>query len=262
MSEQRRFGALIIGDEILSGKRTDQHFSALARLLGMRGYRLSWVEYLGDERERIAATLRRTLASGDVVFSFGGIGNTPDDHTRQAAAEALDVDLALQPEAAQELRARFGDDVDAVRLQLAVFPRGAQVVPNPFNRIAGFHLREHYFLPGFPQMAHPMAAWVLDTFYPAVSASTRIVDKAFLLTGDLAYESALLDLMERIVAEFPTLRLFSLPSVTDAGARRHLELGVEGDEALVDAAMEVIRQTVEQRGIVWRWRDTGWRPSA
>ena len=96
----------------------------------------------------------------------------------------------------------------------------------------------------------------------AVLASTRIVDKAFLLTGDLAYESALLDLMERIVAEFPTLRLFSLPSVTDAGARRHLELGVEGDEALVDAAMEVIRQTVEQRGIVWRWRDAGWRPSA
>ena len=261
MNEQRRFGALIIGDEILSGKRTDQHFSVLARLLGARGHRLSWVEYLGDERPRIAATLRRTLASGDVVFSFGGIGNTPDDHTRQAAAEALDVDLALQPEAAQELRARFGDDVDAVRLQLAVFPHGAQVVPNPFNRIAGFHLREHYFLPGFPQMAHPMAAWVLDTFYPATSASTRSVDKAFLLTGDLAYESALLDLMERIVAEFPTLRLFSLPSVTNEGVRRHLELGVEGDEALVDAAMEVIRQTVEQRNIVWRWRDAGWRPS-
>ena len=262
MNEQRRFGALIIGDEILSGKRTDQHFSTLARLLGTRGYRLAWVEYLGDERARIAATLRRTLASGDVVFSFGGIGNTPDDHTRQAAAEALGVDLALQPEAAQELRARFGDDVDEKRLQLAVFPRGAQVVPNPFNRIAGFHLREHYFLPGFPQMAHPMAAWVLDTFYPAASTTARIVDKAFLLTGELAYESALLDLMERIVAEFPTLRLFSLPSVTDAGVRRHLELGVEGDEALVDAAMEVIRQTVEQRGIVWRWRDTGWRPSA
>ena len=261
MNEPRRFGALIVGDEILSGKRTDQHFSVLARLLGTRGYRLSWVEYLGDERARIAATLRRTLASGDVVFSFGGIGNTPDDHTRQAAAEALGVDLALQPEAAQELRARFGDDVDEKRLQLAVFPRGAQVVPNPFNRIAGFHLREHYFLPGFPQMAHPMAAWVLDTFYPAASTIARIVDKAFLLTGDLAYESALLDLMERIVAEFPTLRLFSLPSVTDEGVRRHLELGVEGDEALVDAAMEVIRQTVESRGIVWRWRDAGWRPS-
>ena len=88
------FGALIIGDEILSGKRTDLHFAKIASLLAARGLRLSWAEYLGDERSRIAATLKRTFASGDVVFSFGGIGNTPDDHTRQAVAEALGVPLA------------------------------------------------------------------------------------------------------------------------------------------------------------------------
>jgi molybdopterin-biosynthesis enzyme MoeA-like protein len=80
------FGAIIIGDEILSGKRVDRHFARIAELLGVRGLRLAWVEYLGDDRSRIAATLRRSLAAGDVVFSFGGIGNTPDDHTRQAAA--------------------------------------------------------------------------------------------------------------------------------------------------------------------------------
>ena len=80
------FGAIIIGDEILSGKRIDQHFIKVVRLLSTRGLRLSWAEYLGDDRSRIAATLRRTFASGDVVFSFGGIGNTPDDHTRLAVA--------------------------------------------------------------------------------------------------------------------------------------------------------------------------------
>ena len=159
------FGALIIGDEILSGKRVDAHFRKIASLLGERGLRLSWVQYLGDERARIAEALRRSFAAGDVVFSFGGIGNTPDDHTRQAAAEALGVDLVLQPEAERELRARFGDDVSDVRLQLATFPRGVDIVPNPFNRIAGFRVRDHYFLPGFPQMAHPMAEWALDTFY-------------------------------------------------------------------------------------------------
>ena len=93
------FGALIIGDEILSGKRRDAHFAALTGLLGARGLRLAWVEYLGDERSRLSATLKRTFASGDAVFSFGGIGNTPDDHTRQAAAEALGVDLVLHPDA-------------------------------------------------------------------------------------------------------------------------------------------------------------------
>ena len=74
----RTFGALIIGDEILSGKRVDAHFKKIASLLGERGLRLSWVQYLGDERARLAEALRRSFAAGDVVFSFGGIGNTPE----------------------------------------------------------------------------------------------------------------------------------------------------------------------------------------
>ena len=249
------FGAIIIGDEILSGKRVDAHFDKIVSLFAARGLRLSWAEFLGDERSRIAATLKRTFASGDVVFCFGGIGNTPDDHTRQAAAEALGVDLVLHPDAEREIRARFGDDVNDVRLLLGTFPRGVNIVPNPFNRIAGFSVHDHYFLPGFPQMAHPMAEWALDTFYAQYFNRQPMVDKAFLLTGPMAYESALLDLMERIVSDYPALRLFSLPSVGDDGQRRHLELGIEGDVALVDQAMEEIRQEVEKRGIAWRWRD-------
>lgn len=249
------FGALIIGDEILSGKRTDQHFAKIAGLLSARGLRLSWVEYLGDERPRLAATLKRTFAAGDVVFSFGGIGNTPDDHTRQAAAEALGVDLVLHPDAEREIRARFADDITPQRLLLGTFPRGVSIVPNPFNRIPGFCVRDHYFLPGFPQMAHPMAEWVLDTFYAHLFNRKPMVDKAFLLTGPNAYESALLGLMERIVAAYPDLRLFSLPSIGPDGQRRHLELGVEGAAERVDQAMEEIRQEVERRGIGWTWRE-------
>ena len=249
------FGALIIGDEILSGKRKDAHFAKLTELLAARGLRLSGAEYLGDERSRIAATLRRSFATGDVVFSFGGIGNTPDDHTRQAAAEALGVDLVLHPDAEREIRARFGDQTNDNRLSLGVFPRGVDTVPNPFNRIPGFRIRDHHFLPGFPQMAHPMAAWALDTFYAHLFNRNPMIDKAFLLTGPNAYESGLLDLMERIVAEYPDLRLFSLPSIGDDGQRKHLELGVEGEAARVDQALAEIRQEVERRDIAWTWRD-------
>ena len=249
------FGAIIIGDEILSGKRIDRHFAKMTELLGARGLRLSWAEYIGDERSRIAATLRRTLAVGDAVFCFGGIGNTPDDHTRQAAALALDVDLELHPDAEREIRARFGSETNETRLSLGRFPRGVDIVPNPFNRIAGFCVHDHYFLPGFPQMAHPMVEWALDTFYPHLFNLNPVVDKAMLLTGPNAYESALLDLMERIVADYPALRLFSLPSIGDDGQRRHLELGVEGEAALVDQALEEIGREIEARGIVWRWRE-------
>lgn len=247
------FGAIIIGDEILSGKRQDRHFAKVAELLAARGLRLSWAAYLGDDRTRLTETFRRTLASGDVVFSFGGIGNTPDDHTRQAAAAALGVELALHAQGVEEARVRFGDDMTPQRLQLVTFPAGVEIIPNPFNRIPGFMTRHHYFVPGFPQMAHPMIAWALDTFYRD-QFKAAAVEKAFLLTGERAYESALLDLMERIVADYPALRLFSLPSI-QGKERRHLELGVEGEPALVDCAMEEIRVEIERRGINWRWRE-------
>ncbi|HMT79428.1 MAG TPA: competence/damage-inducible protein A, partial [Azonexus sp.] len=180
---------------------------------------------------------------------------TPDDHTRQAVAAALGVDLALHPAGFEELKVRFaGEEITDKRKLLVTFPAGVQIIPNPFNRIPGFMANDHYFVPGFPQMAHPMIEWALDTFYQdQFKAVGGIIEKAFLLTGPTAYESALLDLMERIVAEYPTLRLFSLPSLVGK-ERKHLELGVEGAPELVDKAMEAIRIEVERRGITWVWR--------
>ena len=251
----RTFGAVIIGDEILSGKRQDKHFAKITEMLGARGLLLSWVEYLGDDRARLAATFKRTMAAGDVVFSCGGIGNTPDDHTRQAVAAALGVGLELHPQAFEELKLRFAnEEITEQRQQLVTFPAGVRMVPNPFNRIAGFTVNDHYFVPGFPQMAHPMIEWALDTFYRDLFQPVDgKLEKAFLLTGPNAYESALLDLMEHIVKDYPTLRLFSLPSL-NGSERRHLELGVEGEPALVEKAMEEIRFEIERRGIAWVWR--------
>ena len=93
------WGAIIIGDEIMRGKRQDKHFGRAIEILAARGLHLDWVAYLGDDRARLTEALRRTLAGDDVVFSFGGIGVTPDDHTRQAAAAAAGVALQLHPDA-------------------------------------------------------------------------------------------------------------------------------------------------------------------
>ena len=251
---RRNLGAVIIGDEILSGKRQDKHFAKIIEILGARGLRLSWVEYVGDDRARLTGIFRRTMAAGDIVFSCGGIGNTPDDHTRQAVAAALGVGLEIHPEGLEEAKLRFADDMTPQRLELVTFPAGVKIIPNPFNRIPGFMVNEHYFVPGFPQMAHPMIEWALDTFYlDEFRPVSGTVEKALLLTGPTAYESALLDLMKRIVSAYPTLRLFSLPSLI-GNERRHLELGVEGDPVLVDKAMDEIRGEVERRGISWTWR--------
>jgi molybdopterin-biosynthesis enzyme MoeA-like protein len=274
---RNRFGLLVIGDEIVSGKRPDRHFAQVAGLMAARGLRLAWCAYLGDDRARLARFLRRTIADGDIVFSCGGIGNTPDDHTRQAAAAAFGVELALHPDAERELRARFGAATTPAQLLMGTFPLGSSIIANPFNRIPGFSLAgTHFFVPGFPQMAWPMIESVLDASFCAI-ASRPLADRALLLTGPGAYESALLDLMDRIVADYPDLRFYSLPSIGPPGAggnatampergnaaaagegacaRRHLEIGVEGGPDRVAAAIDDIRREVERRGIPWAWRD-------
>ena len=163
-----RVGAIIIGDEIIVGKRADKHFAKLIGILAARGMKLSWCEYLGDIPELITATLRRTLASEDIVFSFGGIGATPDDHTRQCAADALGVGLELHPDAEAAIRSRTDMVVTPQRLKMGEFPRGSRIIPNSYNRIPGFSVGNHHFVPGFPVMAWPMAEWVLDTWYPSL----------------------------------------------------------------------------------------------
>ena len=240
-------GALIIGDEILSGKRADKHLLHVIATLAARGLTLDFVHYLGDDRERLTALLRDSFARGDLMFSFGGIGATPDDHTRQAAAAALNVPLARHPEAVAEIEARFGADAYPHRVLMAEFPAGARVIPNPVNRIAGFSIRDHHFFPGFPQMAWPMLDWVMATRY----ADLRQVppQERAIVVHD-AGESQLLPLMEANVALFPQLKLFSLPSFMPDGARR-IELGVKGDPKQVDAAIAHLREGVAAAGFRW-----------
>ncbi|TVO62715.1 competence/damage-inducible protein A [Denitromonas ohlonensis] len=243
------FGAIIIGDEILSGRRQDKHLAKLIELLGERGLKLSWVRYVTDSRPFLVKTLQETMATGDVVFSFGGIGATPDDHTRQAAAEAVGQPLALHPEAEAILRGKFGDDTTAHRLQMGVYPVGAAIIPNPYNQVPGFSIAKHYFVPGFPVMAWPMVAWVLDTCYAELFHAEDYVEQAVTVWD--AYESQLVALMERITADYPDVTVFSLPAFADGERRRSIELGVKGTAERVAAAMAEILAELAARSFSW-----------
>ncbi len=245
-----RFGAYIVGDEILVGKRQDKHLSFIIEALGRRGLRLSWAQYIGDEPALLTAALKRSFASGDAVFSFGGIGATPDDHTRQCAAAALDVELKLHPEAEREIRGRFGGEATPQRLAMGEFPRGASVIPNPVNRIPGFSVGEHHFVPGFPQMAQPMVEWVLETRYRALFDSQRWGEASILVYE--AGESQLIFAMEAIEKRFAGLKAFSLPSMGADGSRIHVELGVRGAPGEVAPAMEALRALVRGAGFPYK----------
>jgi molybdopterin-biosynthesis enzyme MoeA-like protein len=244
-------GALIIGDEILSGKRQDKHLAKAIEILGARNLELAWAEYVGDDPARITATLRRTFASTDIVFSFGGIGATPDDHTRQCAAAATGQALATHPEGLKELEARFKpEEITERRLKMIEFPARSEIVPNPYNRIPGFSINAHYFFPGFPEMAHPMMAWVLDTQYKHLSPAVRSVEEAILVRIG---ESFLIDIMNVVVRDYPDLKLSSLPQNV-AGGGYLVELSVRGDPKRVPGAMAYVRTEVAKLGYAFEER--------
>ena len=249
------FAIIIIGDEILSGKRADKHLPKAIELLGERGLQLAHADYVGDDKPRITATLARAFAaardSGDVVFSCGGIGATPDDHTRQCAAAALGVELALHPEAKVLITERMKDTAkeqgvpfdpdrhdNIHRLNMGVFPVGAHIIPNPYNKIPGFTCKVGqgavHFLPGFPVMAWPMMAWVLDTHYAHLHQKSAYIEKSVIVSGSM--EATLTPLMEAIEAAHAGVKVFSLPSVDHPTYGRHIELGVKGSPAAVDLA--------------------------
>ncbi len=256
-------GLLIVGDEILSGKRADKHFSKVVELLAARGMTLSWARYVGDDPGRITADLRDCIAAaehGDIVFSCGGIGATPDDHTRQCAAKALGRELVLHPEARALILERMRDiaaeqgkpyepdrEDNVHRLNMGVFPAGVEIVPNPYNKIAGFAIRQPsppagssaggvFFVPGFPVMAWPMIEWVLDTHYRDRHRHAPTQERSVIVFG--AMEATLTPLMEAVEAEHPGIKVFSLPSVDHPEWGRHIELGVKGETSQVPAAYQ------------------------
>ena len=256
-------GLIIIGDEILSGKRADKHLPKVIELLAARGMQLAWARYVGDDPVRITADLKDAFASGDLVFSCGGIGATPDDHTRQCAAAALGVPLALHPQARDFVVDRMKDvaresgtpfdperDDNRHRLDMAVFPAGAEIIPNPYNKIAGFAVRSGaggvFFVPGFPVMAWPMIEWVLDTHFRHLHVARATQELSVIVFG--AMEAALTPLMEAIEREFAGIKVFSLPSVDHPEWGRHIELGVKGDATLLAAAYQQLRDGLVRTG--------------
>lgn len=260
------FGLIIVGDEILSGKRADKHMPKAIELLAARGLALSYADYVGDDPARITATLQRAFASGDVVFSCGGIGATPDDHTRQCAARALGVDLALHPEAERLIRERMQDVAreqglpyeperhdNVHRLNMGMFPAGAQIIPNPYNKIPGFSCASPggqggavHFVPGFPVMAWPMIESVLDTLYAAHFNRTPQTEHSVVVFG--AMEAALTPLMEQIEKSHQGVRVFSLPSVDHPQYGRHIELGVKGPAQALPAAWMDLQKGLHEFG--------------
>jgi molybdopterin-biosynthesis enzyme MoeA-like protein len=242
-------GLVIVGDEILSGRRTDQHLTKIVSMLNERGLCLNWARVLGDDMDELVECYQQSFAKGHLVLSTGGIGATPDDLTREAVARALGTVTERHPEGVELLKQysqEAGRELTDTRYRLVEFPRGSTLIPNPVNRIPGFSIQHHHFVPGFPQMAWPMLEWVLDNHYASLGDHNY---REHSLMAQGCAESSIIPLLEQLLADFPGIKVFSLPILGDSP---RIELGVKGPQLLAKNAFNTMKEGLQALDIQWQ----------
>lgn len=199
------FYAVIIGSEILNNRRTDKHFPFIRDALMHRGHTLFASFIIKDDPELIRSTYAMVKHDPDaVMFSFGGIGSTPDDLTRQISSDVFsDGILISHDQFRTNIIDRFGDAAYPHRIHMADLPKNAQLLPNIINNMSGFYLENRFFfMPGFPEMSHPMVEYTLKRFYPNAPTTYR---KTLIAQTS---ENTLINVMEKLP---PEIDFSSLP---------------------------------------------------
>ena len=210
MSPSPEFGLVIVGDEILSGKRADKHMPKVIELLAARGLQLAWADYVGDSPERITAT-PASAPSPPATSCSPAAASAPRPTTTPASAprgrwawnwSCIREAEALIRERMQDIAREQGVPYEPDRAGQRPPPehgrvpaRARRIIPNPYNKIPGFSVGDVHFVPGFPVMAWPMMEWVLDTHYAHLFQRGAYVEKSVIVFGSM--EATLTPLMER-----------------------------------------------------------------
>ena len=216
MLKHPNFYSVIIGTELLNGRREDKHFTFLNEALRKRGWEQKANFVIGDDvalMEEIFHLIKKD--PNGVMFCFGGIGATPDDLTRQSAANVFgDGRLYTHIDAKTRIIKEFGDDAYPHRINMAELPKGAKLLENVVNNVAGFYIdAKYFFTPGFPKMAQPMVEQALSSYYPQTHAK---YSESFVVESS---ENDLIEIMQALPKE---VEFSSLPKFI--GEKRIVEI--------------------------------------
>ncbi len=239
------FYALIIGTEILNGRRKDKHFEFLKDTLKSRGLRFSGSFIIEDKPALITSTISYISSLPDsVLFSFGGIGSTPDDYTREAAALALrDGSLHFNPTFKAKIEERLKDNPNKHPINMAKLPLGAKLIPNSVNGMYGFSLDDRFFfMPGFPEMSHPMVEYILDKYFKDKGKK----EYRYTLTA-LCRESEFIELMQQTP---DGVEVSSLPKLYSDGPRATISVASYNKE-LAQKEFQKYIDYLEKKGIAY-----------
>lgn len=235
--------ALVIGDEILSGRTQDLNLNAIAKYLGAHGVDLAEARVVGDDPGDIVAALNALRARYDYVVTTGGIGPTHDDLTADCVAEAFGVRLIEDAEVLADMTARHGGDaLNAARRRMARIPEGGSKVKNAASGPPGFQIGNVFVLAGVPAVMRAMLediGWRLKGGAVVTSVTVRVEG-----TG----EGMLAAPLEQAAKAHPRLSMGSYPfyGLTGYGAN----LVVRGrDRQSVEAGMAALMEALASAGV-------------
>ena len=213
------FYSVIIGTELLNGRRNDAHFTFLNKQLLERGWTHKASFVIEDDTNLMKKTFKLIKEDkNSVMFCFGGIGATPDDYTREVAAEIFtNSKMEYNKKAKELILNQFGEDSYPHRIEMAYLPLKAKLLKNVVNNIPGFYLEDRFFFtPGFPSMSQAMVCEALDKYYK------KNEKKSYRLTLVASCgENDLIDIMKKLPKD---IELSSLPRIKKKSREVELSL--------------------------------------
>lgn len=235
--------AIVIGNEVLSGRTKDANVQMLGAGLAAVGVILREARVVPDDALAIIETVNHCRGKYDYVFTTGGIGPTHDDITTETIARCFGVPVERNAEAVRRLQAHYGDDqpLNEARLRMANIPQGATLIDNPVSQAPGWRLDNVFVLAGVPRIAQAMFDGVKHSLRGGAPMLSQSV-AAFMREGDLA--APLGDLQSR----FPAVELGSYPFVREGRLGVSI-CGRSTDAAALQTALDAVRAVMRRLGV-------------
>ena len=232
---------VVIGEEILSGRTSDENIAYIAAYLNRIGIVLREVRVVADVQAEIVAAVNELRGHFTYVFTTGGIGPTHDDVTTDAIAKAFAVEVVVDPEAVAAMRQRFSDrELTPARLRMARVPKGAELIDNAISRAPGFMIGNVIVLAGVPRIMQVM----LDAVSPRLAKGRPMLSGSIRL--DVPEGDAAPGLAE-LQAAHPDVQIGSYPFFDNKRLGTYVVLR-STDEARLEAARSALWKLIHREG--------------
>jgi molybdenum cofactor synthesis domain-containing protein len=226
----RTAAALVIGNEILSGKTQDANTFALAKWLRKMGIKLSRTVSILDDIETIASEVRSLSATHDYLFTSGGVGPTHDDVTMEGVAAAFGVKVVSDPGLETMITKHYGERLREGHLRMAIVPEGSKQIASAEVWWPVTVMNNVFVLPGVPEIFRLK----LTVVEQLVHADVPFLSRAVFTKMD---EGTLKPLLDAIVEAYPDVDVGSYPSWTAPDYKTKLTFDGR-DAARLEAAVQ------------------------